>query len=389
MNGMMRGVRNWTPNQSSECAFAPDRGHRDILLFAMMSATVLHAALWFVELPVPSPGSAGGAVSYSIRFAMPGTQLRDDDTANAQLSPQDVIDPLVRAEPSALPERIPTDATASDPQPITPAQEPVEPDLTETEVHQSPAIDRELVPPAPPSAGESVALQSTAVPEVPVPALPNPVSTPVEPVSALPAEPDTRVDEPDFWTRRVQPTAKPEVPDRPAPPEIVETARHEQAVEELPLIEVEPEARTIPEPPAAPSRTTLQSAAISASGRNDTVADSQEEPDQTSSVPVAESAVGADDNIPLVTSPVFAEPPTPPEYPPTARRRHEEGTVVFRVLVSSTGRSEEVRVWQSSGFNRLDNAAELAVRKWRFRPAMHAGMPTRSWVEIPVNFYLN
>jgi len=91
----------------------------------------------------------------------------------------------------------------------------------------------------------------------------------------------------------------------------------------------------------------------------------------------------------LVAEPRFRSPPTPPVYPPASRRRHEEGIVVLRALVSPSGRTEEVAVHRSSGFHRLDEAARLAVLDWRFEPARRAAVPVASWVEVPVRFHLN
>lgn len=91
----------------------------------------------------------------------------------------------------------------------------------------------------------------------------------------------------------------------------------------------------------------------------------------------------------LVTNPRFRMRPEPPVYPAAARRRHEEGVVVLRALVSPSGGTERVAIWESSGFYRLDDAALEAVRGWRFEPARRAGIPVKSWVQVPVRFQLN
>jgi len=63
----------------------------------------------------------------------------------------------------------------------------------------------------------------------------------------------------------------------------------------------------------------------------------------------------------------------PPEYPAGAATVSEGGRVRLEILVGSDGRVESVRVLRSSGFARLDEAAEDGVRKWRFKPARRAG----------------
>lgn len=74
-----------------------------------------------------------------------------------------------------------------------------------------------------------------------------------------------------------------------------------------------------------------------------------------------------------------------PRYPVESRRRREEGTVRLRVVVTADGRVKEIGVARSSGFDRLDDAALDAVRKWRFRPGMQAGTPVEAlgFVSIP------
>lgn len=77
-----------------------------------------------------------------------------------------------------------------------------------------------------------------------------------------------------------------------------------------------------------------------------------------------------------------------PQYPPLARRAGEEGTALIRVLVNTEGRPEEANVQQSSGFNRLDEAARKAVLAARFRPHQENGQAIRVWAMVPVNFTL-
>ncbi|WP_174274320.1 energy transducer TonB [Sphingomonas bacterium] len=77
-----------------------------------------------------------------------------------------------------------------------------------------------------------------------------------------------------------------------------------------------------------------------------------------------------------------------PRYPVESRRSHEEGTVRLRVLISPEGRVEEVAVAKSSGFDRLDDAALDAVRKWRFRPGTQAGTPVEAVGFLSIPFKL-
>lgn len=78
----------------------------------------------------------------------------------------------------------------------------------------------------------------------------------------------------------------------------------------------------------------------------------------------------------------------PPKYPPISRRLGEQGRVLLRVRVSVNGRAERIEVRTSSGFERLDQAAQAAVTGWRFVPARRGEEPTAAWVLIPVSFVM-
>jgi protein TonB len=75
----------------------------------------------------------------------------------------------------------------------------------------------------------------------------------------------------------------------------------------------------------------------------------------------------------------------PPRYPVQSRRLLEQGTVVLAVLLATNGSVMEIQVARSSGFDRLDEAALRAVRRWRWMPAFHDGNPVlvRGVVTIP------
>jgi protein TonB len=80
---------------------------------------------------------------------------------------------------------------------------------------------------------------------------------------------------------------------------------------------------------------------------------------------------------------------TAPAYPPASRRNGEEGVVTFRVLVDESGHPMQVNVLKSSGFSRLDEAAQQAIRRWVFAPAVRNSQPVRSWSRVSVRFQLN
>lgn len=89
--------------------------------------------------------------------------------------------------------------------------------------------------------------------------------------------------------------------------------------------------------------------------------------------------VGVDVDMALTNNPA-------PAYPPQAKARHEQGTVILRLQVRGDGSVGEVQVRTSSGSMRLDQAAADAVRRWKFKPATQGGKPVDSWAVVPITF---
>ena len=79
---------------------------------------------------------------------------------------------------------------------------------------------------------------------------------------------------------------------------------------------------------------------------------------------------------------------SPPSYPGLARKRGQEGTVLLQVLVNREGRVDALEIEVSSGFVLLDRAAEKAVRRWLFDPAVRGQQKVSMWVRVPVTFRL-
>lgn len=78
-----------------------------------------------------------------------------------------------------------------------------------------------------------------------------------------------------------------------------------------------------------------------------------------------------------------------PAYPPASMRLREVGNVLLRVELDEQGLVSLVQVAESSGYPRLDEAAQRAVRTWRCTPARRNGVVTRSVALQPINFVLN
>ncbi len=79
----------------------------------------------------------------------------------------------------------------------------------------------------------------------------------------------------------------------------------------------------------------------------------------------------------------------PPAYPVPALRNHEQGTVLLRVEVDSSGKPVNVSIERSSGSRSLDQAARQQVlRQWRFVPAERDGVAVPAIGMVPVQFSL-
>ncbi|WP_144007000.1 energy transducer TonB, partial [Pelomonas sp. KK5] len=62
-------------------------------------------------------------------------------------------------------------------------------------------------------------------------------------------------------------------------------------------------------------------------------------------------------------------------FPLLAKRAHESGLVVLRIVVDAGGRLKEATVHKSSGFERIDQQALQDIRSARFVPQMEEGKP--------------
>ena len=77
-----------------------------------------------------------------------------------------------------------------------------------------------------------------------------------------------------------------------------------------------------------------------------------------------------------------------PNYPSMAAQAGVEGTVTLWVYVSSDGSVSDVRLYNSSGVNSLDDAALSAVWNTRWTPAQNNGIPVGVWTTLTYNFVL-
>jgi protein TonB len=79
--------------------------------------------------------------------------------------------------------------------------------------------------------------------------------------------------------------------------------------------------------------------------------------------------------------------PTPP-YPALSKRLGEQGKVVIRTFIDADGTAKQAQIKQSSGFDRLDQAALATALKWRYVPGKRAGVAEAMWFDVPFHWVL-
>lgn len=105
-------------------------------------------------------------------------------------------------------------------------------------------------------------------------------------------------------------------------------------------------------------------------------------------MPASESAIAATTAIGQSATELKTSSRVEPTYPPASRRAGEEGTVRLKVLVDANGRAKDVQVAKSSGSARLDEAAQQAVRRWKFIAANDGTKAIPIWTQVAITFRL-
>jgi TonB family protein len=77
-----------------------------------------------------------------------------------------------------------------------------------------------------------------------------------------------------------------------------------------------------------------------------------------------------------------------PVYPQADVQARHQGTVTLGFLVDENGGVKDSKVTGSSGFMRLDMAAQTALMKCSFRPALENGKPVQKWTYVKYEWTL-
>jgi protein TonB len=163
--------------------------------------------------------------------------------------------------------------------------------------------------------------------------------------------------------------AKPPPP--PPPPEPVDTPADPKPQARRPTTAYVPKAETT-------VKSSPNEAAISATTESATEATTTVQP-----AAVAVAAAPLSPPKPQVISPRLKAGCALPRYPQRSLDNQEEGLVVFKFLVDVDGTVRDGILVQSSGHDRLDDAAKRAFQKCKFTPGLINGTPGQAWVRQP------
>jgi protein TonB len=76
------------------------------------------------------------------------------------------------------------------------------------------------------------------------------------------------------------------------------------------------------------------------------------------------------------------------KYPAVSKRMGEQGTVVVKALIDTSGKATRIEVMSTSGRPRLDQAAVEYIECSKYVPGSVNGVPAVMWSEGPINFVL-
>jgi protein TonB len=108
---------------------------------------------------------------------------------------------------------------------------------------------------------------------------------------------------------------------------------------------------------------------------------------QTEAVDSPEQDASLQEDKGVITDTALSGPFRPP-YPRMSKLRGETGTVRLSIQVLNDGSVGAVEMLQSSGYRRLDEAAQKAARKTTFTPAAQFGRNIDSETELSFTFRL-
>lgn len=182
-----------------------------------------------------------------------------------------------------------------------------------------------------------------------------------------------------------QPEAAPSPAPVPKP-----AAQQPAAAAARPVVPQQPAPQLAPSPavPIPATAPTAVATPLIATPEGNTRASGQNATEAPANSRATATAAPASPKIELPSSDAdYLNNPKPP-YPALSRRLREQGKVVVRTLIGTDGRAQDAQLEQSSGFERLDQAALKAAREWRYVPGKRDGVPQTMWFNVPFTFQL-
>jgi len=170
----------------------------------------------------------------------------------------------------------------------------------------------------------------------------------------------------------------PEAPPVPQPPA-------QEPIQEQVVRKSTPVPRPAPQPVAVPDRTPAPSAPVGTS-ESQPPAPPITAPMTSAATPMPASTTPPAPRVELPISNADYLQNPPPAYPRMSFKLGEEGTTVVRVLIGTDGRAQDAQIAKSSGFTRLDQAAEATARSWKYLPGKRGGVPEAMWVNVPIKW---
>lgn len=164
----------------------------------------------------------------------------------------------------------------------------------------------------------------------------------------------------------------PPPPPPPPPPEI-----SQDQAESKPKSQAKRPAAFVPKAEVQPRDATPQEGITAVSAEADTAKVQADIPK------AAEPAPEAPKRQPVLEKARLLPGCKAPRYPAKSLEKEEEGLVVFRFLVGLDGSVKQAVLVQSSGFERLDQAAKESFQRCKFTPGKIDGESKETWVRQP------
>jgi len=182
----------------------------------------------------------------------------------------------------------------------------------------------------------------------------------------------------------------------PSPPAAMPIATPPKAPTPAKPTPVAPAALKAPVPLAAPMPLAVADPAPAPSSVAPATAAAPANP-PVNSVAISTAGVATPASTGTATALTKVEPPSTdadylnnpkPPYPRLSKQLGEQGKVVVRTLIGVDGTAQKAEIKQSSGFDRLDQAALATALRWRYVPGKRAGVPEAMWFNVPFSFVL-